>query len=122
MSETSDLGAIGTRLLYQNAEVGVWEMQLAPGDVCRLHKHMHDYVIIYVTPDNELRVEWEGREGSPIEAPDGHVIYTTLGRKDELPAHRLRNVGTNPHRQVIVEFYRETSGENLVIENNDVAS
>ena len=39
-------GAIGTEILFENDQVRVWDMQVAPGGKKAWHHHMLDYVII----------------------------------------------------------------------------
>src|SRR5579862_9874195 len=116
---TDERDSVGTAILHENDRVRVWEMRLEPGEACSLHKHRYDYVVVYVTPQNNLEVEWEGSEAMPIRADDGYVIYTGLGYADDLPAHRLRNVGTTLHRQIIVEFLGPTRETELRMEVNE---
>ena len=43
MSEqTGEYGPVATRMIFDNDDVRVWEMDLAPGAVCGLHHHTLD--------------------------------------------------------------------------------
>ena len=47
---------IATRSLFENQDVRVWEMDVAPGDTFGLHHHSNDYVL-YITGGADLRVD-----------------------------------------------------------------
>ncbi len=44
-------GGIGTRVLFENERVRVWEMRLAPGKRSALHVHENDYVMVQISGD-----------------------------------------------------------------------
>jgi hypothetical protein len=37
---------VGSKLLFENDRVRVWELRLAPGEREALHEHKHDYLMI----------------------------------------------------------------------------
>ncbi len=45
---------IATRSLFENQDVRVWEMDVAPGDTFGLHHHTNDYVL-YITSGANLQ-------------------------------------------------------------------
>src|SRR5271163_1641201 len=47
---------IATRSLFENQDVRVWEMDVAPGDTFGLHHHTNDYVL-YITSGANLSVD-----------------------------------------------------------------
>src|ERR1700746_1085009 len=47
---------IATRSLFENQDVRVWEMDVAPGDTFGLHHHSNDYVL-YITSGANLKVD-----------------------------------------------------------------
>ena len=47
---------IATRSLFENQDVRVWEMDVAPGDTFGLHHHTNDYVL-YITSGANLKVD-----------------------------------------------------------------
>ena len=94
---------IGTKLLFENGRIRVWEMVLEPGQCVHRHRHLHDHCFVYTTP-SLIRVEYDdAAEPVEVELPDGFVQYTEVGR-DGLPPHRIQNIGTQPHRQILVEL------------------
>jgi hypothetical protein len=101
---------IGTTLLFENDRVRVWEMALEPGEACELHTHVHDYLFVY-TGESELELMPEGVEPWRQRFPDGFVQYTDVGREKSFPPHRVRNVDSVRHRQILVEFLGESRTE-----------
>lgn len=96
--------AIGTKLLFENEHVRVWDLVLEPGESSGIHRHHHDFVFAYVTEDNELEVRVPGEPARPTSAQDGYVSATTIGAGDDPRlTHELVNVGTTRHRQILVE-------------------
>jgi len=94
------LGPVATRVIFENGDVKVWEMDLAPGELCAMHRHTMDYVLYIL-------------EGAPIgvESPDGKPF--TLRMKPRatyfIPAggvESARNVGQSRFREVLVEIKR----------------
>lgn len=37
-----ELGGVGTKVLFENDNVRVWELDLAPGESSDIHQHDHD--------------------------------------------------------------------------------
>jgi beta-alanine degradation protein BauB len=97
---------IGTELLFENDVVRVWSMELAPGQVSPFHRHLLDYLIVYVTPSRITRMHQPDDAGVTEEFADGWVTYLNVGSGTQ---HLVRNDGPAAHRQVIVEFKQSTT-------------
>jgi hypothetical protein len=96
---------VGTTLLFESERVRVWEMVLEPGDSSGLHQHLNDYVFVYVTPDNALEVCVPGEPPARTVADENFVSHTRVGDAgDARLTHELVNVGSSPHRQILVEL------------------
>jgi hypothetical protein len=109
---------IGTEILFENDRVRVWEMALAPGESSEFHRHLHDYLFVYVTP---TLLESRRDGGPPVVRSygDGYAQYSVVGRAGL--KHQVRNVGNEAHRQIIVEFLGASaaSGDAPPAETND---
>jgi hypothetical protein len=102
------LGDIGTKLLFENDRIRVWEMRLEPGEQCSLHEHRNDYAMIQISGDR-IAADFEpdskdgfgGAELGRIEAPvaNGTVIFAEKGGKE-----RAVNPGQQPFYEIIVEL------------------
>ena len=92
--------AVGTKILFENDRVRVWEMLLAPGESCLPHRHVHDHLLLYAEPA-EIRATFEGR---PViqHVEHGCVAYRAVGAG--LPPHSITNVAGTPSRHFIVEL------------------
>ncbi|HVF86056.1 MAG TPA: cupin domain-containing protein [Pyrinomonadaceae bacterium] len=93
------LGAVGTKLLYENDRVKVWEFALAPGEMIPMHTHTMDY-LFHVYEGSTLEVTFA--DNSPtrsFDLKDGDVRFVGKGSR-----HTARNVGTKPYVEVLVEM------------------
>jgi uncharacterized protein (DUF1330 family) len=98
------LGDIGTNLLYEDDEIRIWDMRLAPGEESVPHRHTCDYVIVDVTGDKiaaKAVPGYRSEYGDYIEAPveQGHTVFLKQGSVET-----AATVGQKPYRNVLVEF------------------
>ena len=94
---------VGTRVLFENARVRVWDLALAPGESLAKHIHRNDYCFIVVSgglirfadPDNPA-------EYHDVQFADDQVDFLDIGggKVD----NRLTNIGTKAHRNFVVEL------------------
>jgi quercetin dioxygenase-like cupin family protein len=91
-------GPIGTEVIFENDQVRVWDMKVAPGGKKAWHHHKLDYVIINVTGG---KIELENVDGHTIIADDkvGGVIWNDAGQK-----HELRNLSGQLYQNILVEL------------------
>ncbi|MFP6693343.1 MAG: hypothetical protein VB875_10020 [Pirellulales bacterium] len=92
---------IGTRLLFENDRVRVWDLQLAPGESIGLHRHNADYLYIVIGDGSLQGVDADGSRRPPQARSDGEVVFRDIEGED---VHGAINVGTNPWRNIIVEL------------------
>jgi quercetin dioxygenase-like cupin family protein len=93
------LGAVGTKLLYENDRVKVWEFALARGEMIPMHTHTMDY-LFHVYEGSTLEVTFA--DNSPTRSFDlkaGDVRFVGKGSR-----HAARNVGAKPYVEVLVEM------------------
>ena len=95
---------VGTRLLFENERVRVWDLALQPGEAMEKHVHRLDYFFVvieggalrFVDPDNPANdrdVHFETDLIRFHEAEDGGSVH-----------NRLVNVGDKPYRNLVVEL------------------
>jgi beta-alanine degradation protein BauB len=104
-----ELGNIGTELLFENQKIRVWQMLLAPGESSPLHRHLHDYVWVDLTPTS---TETLG-PFSPtlLTHHDGFVQYNVVGRGGRTYDSGIKNAGTTTVRQIVIEFLGDSASE-----------
>ncbi|HEY2525468.1 MAG TPA: hypothetical protein VGI29_10450 [Candidatus Binataceae bacterium] len=91
---------IATRSLFENQEVRVWEMDVAPGATFGLHHHTNDYVL-YITSGANLKVDDRDYGHYDFVAHDRSVFYIKAGGTES-----FRNVSETPFREALIEIKR----------------
>ena len=74
---------VGTRLLFENERVRVWDLQLEPGEATGLHAHHSDYLYVVIGNGQLQRRDADGSLGPVKEMADGDVVFAevqTAGR------------------------------------------
>jgi len=104
------LGDIGSKLLFEDDEIRIWELRLAPGEESSPHRHTCDYVIVDVAGDKIAAKSVPGypsEYGDYIEAgvEQGNTIFLKQGSVETAV-----NVGEEPYRNVLVEFKATARG------------
>jgi mannose-6-phosphate isomerase-like protein (cupin superfamily) len=94
---------VGTRLLFENDRVRVWDLALAPGEWLEGHRHRDDFLFI-VAQGGHLR------HADPNSPADGHEVRYADGQVVFIEAHgdtvhqRLTNIGDAPYRNFVIEL------------------
>jgi len=96
------LGNVGTRLIFENDRIRVWELDLPPGGKSDVHRHEVDYVIVQIdriaaVPEPDTR----GKYTEYIEADvvPGKTIYVGRGGIETAV-----NVGRRRYREILIEL------------------
>jgi len=102
MSDEQDITTdVGTRLLFENERVRVWDLRLAPGCSTGLHEHQSDYLYV-VIGDGQLQTTFsDGSSDPPRQMQDGDVRFRSV---DETAVHAARNAGDSEWRNIVVEL------------------
>ena len=87
VSNERKLGDVGTRVLFENERVRIWELDLAPGERSATHRHELDYVIVQIGGD---RI-------AAIPEPDTAGAFRDYIEADVAPG-KARFVGARRHR------------------------
>lgn len=108
MPEQTTYGPIATHLRFENEHVRVWEMDLAPGRICGLHRHTLDYVL-YILEGGRIAVEspamtsnrFPGQTNYELEVGARAISYVPAGG-----AESARNVSPGRFREALFEIRR----------------
>jgi beta-alanine degradation protein BauB len=98
--------AVGTRLLFENDRVRVWDLTLQPGESLPLHRHELDYLYV-VIGDGTLQTGFaDGTADEPRQMADGDVRFRDVSSPADGPraTHSATNVGDSPWRNIVVEL------------------
>jgi hypothetical protein len=96
------LGGVGSRVIFEDDRVRMWELVLQPGEASDLHRHDHDYYLIIFEGDLVAGVT---PKGSPVDSFVG--IVPEEGNTVAIPKGATEwayNVGEKVYREVIVEL------------------
>lgn len=99
---------IGTKKLFENDRVAVWEVRLDPGQQGALHEHQHDYVLVQIEGDRvaaDISAEAKGAKsafaGQRLEGDvyPGKVIFVQKGSVETAV-----NIGAEPFYEILIEL------------------
>ena len=94
---------VGSRLLFENEQVRVWDLRLAPGESTGLHRHTTDYFYVVIGEGALQRFGADGSSQPPRQMEDGDVHFRHVSGED---VHEAVNVGNSPWRNIVVEFVK----------------
>ena len=101
--KNDQLGGVGTTVLFEDDDVKIWELTLAPGEWSDLHHHEHDYFLVIDSGDLVAGVM---PEGSPLgdwfvgKIPEiGNTVRVPKGNTEW-----AYNVGEKHYHEVLVEL------------------
>jgi hypothetical protein len=97
------LGDIGTRVLYEDDRVRVWQLRLAPGEDSPTHRHELDHLLIQVAGDRVAVIPEPDTEGPYRDYLEAAVVPGAVVHVARGGVETARNVGTKPYLEVIVE-------------------
>lgn len=101
---TGVTGGVGTRLLFENDRVRIWEVRLAPGERGELHRHEFDHVLVQIAGDR-VAVEPDPSTAGPYiqyfegDIGPGLAVFVPKGGVETAV-----NVGTQPYHEIVVEL------------------
>ena len=110
MSDERSFGDIGTRVLFENDRVRVWELRLEPGERSDLHRHENDYLMIQLEGDR-IAAEFEpdsedsfGGRDLPGRRIDADVVPLSVVWGGRGGVETAINPGAETFRELIVEL------------------
>jgi beta-alanine degradation protein BauB len=98
------LGDIGTRLLFEDDRVRIWEMALEPGEETAPHRHDNDYYLLIYEGDRIAGVPHFDSTGPSAEYIDAEVQPGLVVPMKKGGTELARNIGTKPYKEFIVEL------------------
>jgi predicted metal-dependent enzyme (double-stranded beta helix superfamily) len=102
MKTTSQPSAqVGTKLLFENDRVRVWDLRLAPGERTGLHRHETDYLYVVIGGGTLQTVHGDGRRDAPRRMEDGEVHFRAVEGQS---VHEAVNVGQQEWRNIVIEL------------------
>lgn len=84
------------KVLLDNDQVRVLQVEFAPGDVAPWHQHPNH--VVYALTDGKLEITDKGKPASVLDVKAGDTMYLTAA------THMAKNIGTSPVKLVVTEL------------------
>jgi hypothetical protein len=98
------LGAVATRLLFENERVRIWEMDLAPGARSDTHRHDVDYVLVQIEGDRIGAIPEPDTGGAFRDYVEGEVAPGKARYIARGGIETAVNVGRRRYREILIEL------------------
>jgi hypothetical protein len=98
------LGGVGSKVLFENDRVRVWELRLEPGERSDVHRHELDHLLIEIGGDRVAVEPEPDTEGPYKDYLEGDVVAGVVIPVDRGGAETAVNIGTKPFHEIIVEL------------------
>ncbi|MBP2330301.1 putative metal-dependent enzyme (double-stranded beta helix superfamily) [Kibdelosporangium banguiense] len=95
---TIELADVGQRVIFENDQVRVWEITLAPGEHQTWHRHEHPYLVIALGGASN-RIDPLTGEPRLVHEEPGGVVYREPGE-----IHMLTNQGSTTYVSRLIEL------------------
>lgn len=92
---------VGTRLLFENEAVRVWDLRLAPGESTGAHRHTTDYLYVVIGGGTLATIDAEGNQRPAEPMADGEVRFRRVTGET---IHQAVNAGDSEWRNIVVEL------------------
>lgn len=96
---------VGTKLLFENERIGVWDLSLAPGEWLETHVHKTDFCFIVSrgghlehTDPNDLSTAHQ------VNYETDKVVFIPVENEAGVVHQRLTNIGTEPYQNYVIEL------------------
>ena len=97
-------GNVGTKVLFENERVRVWELRLAPGEHSEVHRHDLDHLLVMVSggriavqPEPDSAGEY--RDYLVADTEPGLVVFNRRGGIET-----AINEGSAPYYEIVIEL------------------
>ncbi len=94
---------VGTRLLFENERVRVWDLALAPGEWLETHLHREDFLFVIAQGGHLRHADPDHPADShEVRYEDGQVVFVEAG--EGVVHNRLTNIGDAPYRNFVIDL------------------
>ena len=98
------IGDIGNRILHEDDNVRIWDVDIAPGEDSDIHEHKHDYILVILDGDKIAGVPHVSATGEfanyiEVETKPGDFFVVPKGGVET-----ARNIGTKRYHELVIEL------------------
>ena len=97
-----EIGKVANHVLFEDDNVRIWEMKLAPGEHSDLHRHDHDYYLVIMSGDLVAGIPPKASGMDPFVGkvpPDGNTVCVPKGGVEW-----ALNVGKQTYHEILIEL------------------
>lgn len=95
---------VGTRLIFENERVRVWDLALQPGESLEKHIHRTDFFFIVLEGGSLRHVDPKNPANDrDVRYESDQVVFREVNEAGTIH-HRLVNVGDAPYRNLVIEL------------------
>jgi hypothetical protein len=110
------MAGVGTEKVFENDKVIVWNFELQAGEETPVHTHERAYMWYAINGAPLQIFDESGNDLGTLDVPTGAIyslkydsgyleVISEVGKGVRVPAtHKARNVGSQPYREVLVEY------------------
>jgi predicted metal-dependent enzyme (double-stranded beta helix superfamily) len=98
------MGEVGTKLVFEDDRVRVWQVRLAPGEQGPVHRHELDHVLVQVAGDRIAVVPEPDTKGPYRDYLEADVVPGAAVAVARGGVESAKNVGTLPYLEVVIEL------------------
>lgn len=97
-------GDVGTKLLFEDERVRVWQVRLAPGEQGAVHRHELDHLLVQIAGDRIAVVPEPDSEGPFRDYLEADVVPGAVVAVRRGGVETAKNVGALPYLEVVIEL------------------
>lgn len=97
--------AVGTKLLFENERIRVWDLSLAPGEWLETHVHHTDFCFIVSRGGHlEHADPNDPTSAQRVNYATDQVVFIPVTDEAGVVHQRLTNIGTEPYQNYVIEL------------------
>lgn len=96
------IGGVGSQILFEDDNVRIWELKLAPGEASDLHRHAYDYYLVIMAGDLVAGIPPKSTGMEPfvgVVPANGNTVPVPKGGFEW-----ALNVGTKTYHEILIEL------------------
>ncbi len=96
------IGGVGSQVLFEDDNVRIWELKLAPGEASDLHRHEHDYYLVIMAGDLVAGIPPKSTGMDPfvgVVPANGNTVPVPKGGFEW-----ALNVGKKTYHEILIEL------------------
>ena len=104
-SSTAPRPEVGTKLLFENERIRVWDLALAPGEWLETHRHTTDFCFIVARGGQLEHADPNDLSSAQqVSYATDQVVFIPVEGEESVVHQRLTNIGAEPYQNYVIEL------------------